>query len=51
MESKICKVCGLELPETNFRVGKGGARVSVCNDCANEKRAQTRYERAQAGGG
>lgn len=49
METKTCKTCGRELPETNFRVGNGGARVSVCNACANEKRTQTRYERAQGG--
>ena len=50
MESKVCKVCGQELPETDFRIGKGGARVSVCKACTNEKRAQARYEHSQGGG-
>ena len=51
METKICKVCGRELPVTDFRLSKGGARCSVCNGCVAEKRAQSRYERSQIGGG
>lgn len=51
METKICKVCGRELPEADFRITKGGARCSTCNECVNEKRAQTRYEHTQMGRG
>ena len=50
MTTKICKVCGRELPETEFRATRGGGRNAVCSACVNEKRAQTRYERAQVGG-
>lgn len=50
METKICKVCGRELPWTEFRLTKGEVRVGTCNACITEKRAQTRYERAQVGG-
>lgn len=51
MEMKVCKVCGRELPVTQFRVTRDYIRCSVCNDCVKEKRAQTRYNRAQMGGG
>lgn len=51
METKTCKECGRELALSEFRLTRGGARCSVCNGCANDKRAQTRYERAQTGGG
>ncbi len=51
METKICKVCGRELPETDFRLAKGQVRAATCNACIAEKRAQMRYERAQVGGG
>lgn len=48
--TKICKACGCELPETEFRITKGSARVSTCNACITEKRAQMRYNRTQMGG-
>ena len=51
METKICKTCGRELPETDFRITKGGVKTSTCKTCIEEKRAQTLYERAQMGGG
>lgn len=50
METKICKVCGRELPWTEFRLTKGNVSAATCNACIQEKRAQTRYERAQVGG-
>lgn len=50
METKTCKVCGRELPLTDFRLGRWGARLHTCNECVNEKRAQTRYEHLQMGG-
>lgn len=49
METKICKVCGRELPETEFSATRWGSRSSICKTCIQEKRAQTRYERAQGG--
>lgn len=51
METKICKVCGRELPWTDFRLTKGDVRAATCIACIAEKRAQTRCERAQVGGG
>lgn len=50
METKICKVCGRELPRTDFRVTRSGSRCDTCEACRSEKRAQTRYNRAQMGG-
>lgn len=50
METKICKTCGRELPVTSFRLSKGGTKVATCNDCINEKRAESRYKHTQIGG-
>lgn len=50
METKICKVCGRELPLTAFANNRYGALLSTCRECVSEKRAQTRYNRAQMGG-
>lgn len=50
METKLCKTCGRELPLTGFRITKGGGRAHMCNMCITEKRAETRYKRAQMGG-
>lgn len=47
METKLCKVCGRELPLTAFKNTRwGGHRVTICNACVKEKRAQIRYERS-----
>lgn len=51
METRTCINCGRELPVTSFRLSKGGARVATCNECINEKRAETRYNHSQIGGG
>lgn len=51
METKICKTCGRELPVTSFRLSKGGTKVATCNECINEKRAESRYKHTQIGGG
>ncbi len=51
METRTCINCGRELPVTSFRLSKGGARVATCNECINEKRAETRYKHSQIGGG
>lgn len=50
METKICKVCGRELPLTAFANNRYGTLLSTCRECVSEKRAQTRYNRAQMGG-
>lgn len=50
METKACKNCGRELPLSDFRIVKGGGHSATCNECIAEKRAQTRYNRAQMGG-
>ena len=50
-ETKICKSCGRERPLTAYRRTRGGAVCGICNDCVTEKRAQTRYDRANSGGG
>lgn len=43
MEStKICKVCGRELPIESFQ-RNGHGYTSVCQECSNKKRSATRY--------
>jgi ribosome-binding protein aMBF1 (putative translation factor) len=41
METKICKDCGRELPETNFKKTRWGTLANVCNECATRKRMAT----------
>lgn len=50
MEMKICRSCGMALPEENFRLSRSGSRTAVCNACVNEKRAESRYKGLQSGG-
>lgn len=50
METRECKVCGRELPLTDFRMTKGGGRAGTCNGCIAERRAQARYDRIKSGG-
>lgn len=50
METKKCKVCGRELPETDFPIAKGGVRKATCRECINEKRLQTHYYNSNRGG-
>lgn len=50
METKTCKVCGRELPLTSYRRTRSGNLTETCNECINEKRAESRYRRAQIGG-
>lgn len=50
MGTKTCKVCGRELPLSAFANNRYGTPVSTCRECVNEKRAQTRFNRAQMGG-
>lgn len=52
METKICKVCGRELPETDFPMGRGGIRVGVCKECRTAALRETKArKRNQIGGG
>lgn len=51
METKICKVCGRELPLTAFANNRYGTLLSTCRECVSEKRAQTRYDRINSVGG
>lgn len=50
METKVCKACGRELPLSQFANNRYST-LSTCRECVNEKRAETRYNRAQMGGG
>lgn len=50
METKICKICERELPLSQFANNRYGTPLSTCRECINDKRAQTRYNRAQMGG-
>lgn len=50
METTTCKVCGRDLPLSAFANNRYGTPLSTCRECINDKRAQTRYERAQTGG-
>lgn len=52
METKICKVCGRELPETDFPMGRYGVRIGTCKECrANALRETKALKRNQIGGG
>ena len=33
----ICKECGKELSENNFKMTRWGKRAEVCNECATRK--------------
>lgn len=51
METKICKVCGRELPLSQFANNRYGTPLSTCRECVNEKRTQARYNRVNSVGG
>lgn len=52
METKICKACGRELPETDFPMGRYGVRIGTCKECrANALRETKALKRNQIGGG
>lgn len=52
METKVCKVCGRELPEVNFRISRWGGRIQTCNECVKAARRETRTQNyAKMGGG
>lgn len=51
METKTCKACGRELPETGFPMGRYGVRIGTCKECrANALRETKAAKRAQMGG-
>lgn len=51
METKVCKVCGRELPETDFPMGRYGIRIGTCKECRTAALRQTKAaKRAQMGG-
>lgn len=50
METRACKVCGRELPETNFPMGRWG-RVNTCKECRAAALRETKAaKRARMGG-
>lgn len=51
METNVCKSCGKELPLGSFCKTRWGGRFSICNSCVTEKKADTRHNHAQMGGG
>ena len=52
METRTCKVCGRELPQADFAIGKGGVRIGTCKECRAAALRQTiAAKRAQATGG
>lgn len=55
METRICKVCGQELPLSEFKKTAFASNgISTCNKCcarkAQEKREQKKIENAMGGG-
>lgn len=51
METKTCKVCGRELPLTDYRKVKGGGYGSTCKECFLEALKEAHYQRKIGGGG
>lgn len=52
METKVCKVCERELPESAFMRTKGGGLTNTCRECCTAARRENRAaQRAQMGGG
>lgn len=50
METKTCKVCGRELPLTDYRKVKGGGYGSTCKECFLEALKEAHYQRKIGGG-
>lgn len=52
MGTQICKVCGRELPDTDFPMNRWGKRAATCKECRTNALRQTKARnRAQVGGG
>lgn len=52
METKTCKICGRELPESAFMRTKGGGLTNTCRECRTAALRENRAaQRAKMGGG
>lgn len=51
METKICKICGRELPKTKFRITRWGQPADTCNECIKAKLRETKAVKKEIGGG
>lgn len=52
METKTCRICERELPETNFPMNRWGKRAGVCTECRTAALRETKAaKRTQSGGG
>ena len=51
MGTKICKVCGRELPLSEFKLSRTGNPQNVCRECCNAKLRETKANKHQMGGG
>lgn len=48
METKVCKVCGQELPLSEFRKSPFTANgIATCNKCVNDKIKKQNYLKKQ----
>ena len=47
METKICKVCGRELPIENFKSTRSGSKVCTCTECATKKLRENKAKRLE----
>lgn len=47
METRICKVCGRELPIENFKANPRYGHASVCNECVTKKRMATHEKKSE----
>lgn len=52
METKVCRICGRELPLNEFPLSRCGNHASVCRECRTATlRENKAAKRAQMGGG
>ncbi|MDE6535879.1 MAG: hypothetical protein K2K82_07720 [Muribaculaceae bacterium] len=51
METRICKICGRELPKAAFRLTRWGQPAETCNECIKAKLRENKALKAQIGGG
>lgn len=52
METKICKVCGQELPLSEFKKTTFAPNgISTCNKCCANKAQETKANNRKGGGG
>lgn len=52
METKTCRICERELPETCFPMNRWGKRAGVCTECRTAAMRENKAQkRAQMGGG